>query len=37
MTSSNYKLDSNKDNILDKEIESWKSFEYALSDENAIV
>ena len=37
MTTSNDKLDSNKDDILDKEIESWKSFEYALREENAIL
>jgi len=37
ITKLNDKLDSNKDNILEKEIESWKSLEYALSDENAIV
>jgi hypothetical protein len=35
MTSSNDKLDSNEDDILEKEIESWKSFEYALREENA--
>jgi hypothetical protein len=37
MTTSNDKLDSNEDDILDKEIESWKSFEYALREENAIL
>src|SRR5919202_1144567 len=37
MTTSNDKLDSNKDDILDKEIESWKNFEYALREENAIL
>ena len=37
MITSNDKLDSNKDDILDKEIESWKSFEYALREENAIL
>ena len=37
MTSSNDKLDSNEDDILEKEIESWKSFEYALREENAIL
>ena len=37
MTTSNDKLDSNKDDILEKEIESWKSFEYALREENGIL
>jgi hypothetical protein len=37
MTTSNDKLDSNEDDILEKEIESWKSFEYALREENAIL
>ena len=37
MTSSNDKLDSNEDDILEKEIESWKSFEYALREENGIL
>jgi hypothetical protein len=37
MTTSNNKLDSNDDDILEKEIESWKSFEYALREENAIL
>ena len=37
MTTSNDKLDSNKDDILDKEIESWKSFESALREEYAIL
>jgi len=37
MRTSNDKLDSNENDILDKEIESWKSFEYALREENAIL
>ena len=37
MTTSDDKFVSNEDDILEKEIESWKSFEYALREENAIL
>ena len=37
MTTSNDMLNANEDDILEKEIESWKSFEYALREENAIL
>ena len=32
-----YNDSSNNSDILDKEIESWKGFEYALREENALV